>query len=150
MNFTGIIAYQEAGHAVVARVLGIAVPCVTILNGAQFAVRESAAWLARDDADRSVIVRAIENDAKVALAGMCAQLRYRPGTNQKRSGFVASMVRPLREQAQQYCFRMQNGVPVYGTAPDGIKEHGRLPLMVLLPDALEPTRCDIDSLAGMR
>jgi hypothetical protein len=84
MSNTKTVAYHEAGHAVVARVLGIGVPYVTLLPGEVGVQRQSARWLAKDDADRSVMVRAIENDAKISLAGMCAQLKYRPRTDERR------------------------------------------------------------------
>ena len=72
-----IIAYHEAGHAVVARVLGLGVVHVAMFptdgDGLAGAQTWSAAWLARD-ADHSTKLRALENDAKVNLAGR----RHRP------------------------------------------------------------------------
>jgi ATP-dependent Zn protease len=76
-----IIAYHEAGHAVVARVLGLGVVHVAMFptdgDGLAGAQTWSAAWLARD-ADHSTKLRALENDAKVNLAGPQAQAHYRP------------------------------------------------------------------------
>ena len=76
-----IIAIHEAGHAVIARVLGIAVTQVSMLpigkNNAAGAQALSASWLA-NEADRSAQIRAAENDAKVCLAGLHAQQKFRP------------------------------------------------------------------------
>lgn len=77
-----IIAIHEAGHAVIARVLGIAVTQVAMFptdgkGGAAGAQTGSASWLA-NEADRSAQIRAAENDAKVCLAGPHAQQKYRP------------------------------------------------------------------------
>ena len=65
MSNTKTVAYHEAGHAVVARVLGLPVIHVTIFPDLRGALRQSAAWLARDDADPSVRVGVIENDVKM-------------------------------------------------------------------------------------
>jgi hypothetical protein len=72
-----IIAYHEAGHAVVARVLGIVVDHVTGFSTSPGALRHSAGWQARN-ADVSTQQVGIEKDAKVALAGPHAQLRHHP------------------------------------------------------------------------
>ena len=75
-----INAIHEAGHAVIARILGIAVTQVAMSPtdeksaGAQTA---SASWLA-NEADRPAQIRAAENDAKVCLAGPHAQQKYQP------------------------------------------------------------------------
>ena len=75
-----MIAYHEAGHAVVARSLGIGVSFVTLLGAdaeSEAAARtHSATWLARND-DQAAQLAAIEKDAKVCLAGLYAQSRYR-------------------------------------------------------------------------
>jgi len=79
-----IIAIHEAGHAVIARVLGIAVSRVAMfptggkgsIAGAQTET-ESASSLA-NEADRSAQIRAAETDAKICLAGLCAQQKYQP------------------------------------------------------------------------
>jgi ATP-dependent Zn protease len=77
-----IIAIHEAGHAVIARVLGISVTQVTMFptdgkGSAAGAQTGSASWLA-NEADRADQIRAAENDAKVCLAGPHAQQKYRP------------------------------------------------------------------------
>jgi hypothetical protein len=76
-----IKAYHEAGHAVVARALGIAVTYVTIFStspgnqgGAQ---THSAAWDARN-ADLPARLAAIGKDLEVSLAGPLAERRHRP------------------------------------------------------------------------
>jgi hypothetical protein len=69
------IAHHEAGHAVIARVLGLDVVYATLrsLNGGLGDVlRVSAAHRAPDD------LEALKKDAIVSLAGPMAQLRYQP------------------------------------------------------------------------
>ena len=74
-------AYHEAGHAVVARTLGMAMSYVTMLPTddmtAGSAVANSASWLARD-ADQVTQLAAIEKDMMACLAGPLAQARYQP------------------------------------------------------------------------
>ena len=74
-------AYHEAGHAVVARKLGIAMSYVTMLPTDDMtgggALTNSASWLARD-ADQATHLAAIEKDMKALLAGPHAQARYQP------------------------------------------------------------------------
>jgi hypothetical protein len=72
-----IIAHHEAGHAVVARRLGIALHSVNVLDGGAGAVTESATYAARD-AGRAGYLAAIEKDMIVSLAGAHAQHRHRP------------------------------------------------------------------------
>jgi hypothetical protein len=75
-----MIAHHEAGHAVIARVLGIGVTHVTrFLAVAQ---TRSATWLALD-ADTPTLLAAMEKDAKVSFAGPIAQQkhRYRKGAD---------------------------------------------------------------------
>ena len=75
-----IIAYHEAGHAVVARALGIEAPEIIMLafeDSAGAALTKSAAHLARD-ADKATQLDAIARDAMVALAGPNGQHRYKP------------------------------------------------------------------------
>jgi len=76
-----IKAYHEAGHAVVARTLGVAVTYVTIFStgpGNQGgAETHSAAWHARN-ADLPARLAAIGKDLKVSLAGPLAEYRHRP------------------------------------------------------------------------
>jgi hypothetical protein len=82
MRFTKVdAAYHEAGHAVIARTLGIRVPCVALFplteGSSAVALSSSAAWDARED-DAPSQIAAHEKDAEVALAGPLAQFRYRP------------------------------------------------------------------------
>jgi hypothetical protein len=74
-------AFHEAGHAVVARALGIAVNYVTISStgpGNQGgAETHSAAWDA-GNADLPAQLAAIEKDLNVSLAGPLAEHRHRP------------------------------------------------------------------------
>jgi len=74
-------AYHEAGHAVVARTLGITMSYVTMLSTddmtAGSALADSASWLARD-ADQATRLAAIGKDMKALLAGPHAQARYQP------------------------------------------------------------------------
>lgn len=76
-----IKAYHEAGHAVIARILGIEVSNITMRStGADNTAgveTASASWFARK-LDTSGQVVACENDAIVALAGMAAQARSHP------------------------------------------------------------------------
>jgi hypothetical protein len=76
-----IKAHHEAGHAVVARKLGVAITRCTMFStdptNEAAAHTHSAAWLARDAAlsDR---VTALETDAKIALAGQLSEMQYHP------------------------------------------------------------------------
>jgi hypothetical protein len=72
-----IVAHHEAGHAVVAWMLGLKVEYVNILDGGAGAHTESATYLARD-LDNETYLAAISKDIIVALAGSYAQQRYRP------------------------------------------------------------------------
>jgi hypothetical protein len=74
-------AFHEAGHAVVARALGITVPLVsmksTAANNGGSVLVESASWQNRN-ADTPTRIRAAEANAMVALAGGIAQERSHP------------------------------------------------------------------------
>jgi hypothetical protein len=76
-----IKAYHEAGHAVVARALGVAVTYVSTFStgpGNQGgAETHSAAWHARN-ADLPAQLAAIGKDLEVSLAGPLAEHRHRP------------------------------------------------------------------------
>ena len=82
-------AHHEAGHAVVARVLGVTVDHASLLvdvatKSIIYALTDSALYRARSK-PLSEQIAAAEIDAKVALAGPLAQCRYRPLTEgQKR------------------------------------------------------------------
>jgi len=90
MNSKGKIerlkAYHEAGHAVVARTLGITLSYVTMLPTddmpAGGALGNSVSWLARDT-DQATRLAAIEKDMKACLAGPHAQKRYQPRKNKR-------------------------------------------------------------------
>lgn len=82
------IAIHEAGHAVIARVLGMTVTKVAMFaidgNGGAAGVQAgSASWLA-NEAGRSAQIRAAEMDAKVCLAGLYAQQKYRGSKTKRR------------------------------------------------------------------
>jgi hypothetical protein len=79
-----VIAYHEAGHAVVARLLGQPLISVTIdiENDNTGVLRESAAHAAREG-DPAAQIAGCEIDAKVALAGPLAQLKSRPSRNSR-------------------------------------------------------------------
>lgn len=74
-------AYHEAGHAVIARALGVGITFVTMLSpddtAAAGAQTHSATYLARD-ADQATQLAAIEKDIKICFAGPSAQTRHRP------------------------------------------------------------------------
>jgi hypothetical protein len=76
-----IMAYHEAGHAVVARLLSIEVPYIAMFptdaDSAASAPTVPAAYLARY-ADARAVIAACEKGAKVALAGLTAQARVHP------------------------------------------------------------------------
>ena len=81
-------AHHEAGHAVIARVLGINVSHVALhsvgLQNGSGVLRHSALHLANGK-DPATQIIAAENDAKILLAGPIAQCFYRPLTEgQKR------------------------------------------------------------------
>ena len=79
-------AYHEAGHAVVAQTLGVAMVYVTLLSTddmtAASTLTRSAASLARD-ADQAMQLTAHENDMKVCLAGPYAEERYQPSKGKR-------------------------------------------------------------------
>jgi hypothetical protein len=77
-------AYHEAGHAVVARALGVVVEYVTVLedgreSGGQVLTHGAAhcVW----DSDKAMRLAAMANDAIICLAGPRAQQLYRPPKN---------------------------------------------------------------------
>jgi hypothetical protein len=78
-----LIAYHEAGHAVVARKLGVEVVYVVMFptddGGVAGAQTRSAAYLA-GGMNVTAKVSGFETDAKVALAGPIAQQQARPGS----------------------------------------------------------------------
>jgi ATP-dependent Zn protease len=75
-------AYHEAGHAVIARMLGLKVHYVTTLESAEAALTHCAAYQARN-ADQVTRLAAFMKDIIVALAGPQAQLKYRPPKNKQ-------------------------------------------------------------------
>jgi hypothetical protein len=78
------LAYHEAGHAVIARVLGVEVTGVMMFRtegATAVAMTRSAAYLARGK-DIATFVAGLEIDAKVALAGAIAQHRRKPTKSQ--------------------------------------------------------------------
>jgi hypothetical protein len=71
-------AVHEAGHAVIARTLGVGVPTVSVRSSSEVAVSESAAYLVRNSSDVAARIAALETDAKVSLAGRAANHREVP------------------------------------------------------------------------
>jgi hypothetical protein len=78
-------AHHEAGHAVIARVLGVDVSYVTLIRMGEssFVETQSALYLAKDK-NLSAQIAAAKNDARAFLAGPIAQCRYRPLTERQR------------------------------------------------------------------
>jgi hypothetical protein len=72
-----VIAYHEAGHAVVARHFGLEVVQVTAGRSQPASHNATAGWSARDF-DTAGQITAYEKDAIVALAGFAAQRRKYP------------------------------------------------------------------------
>lgn len=74
-------AHHEAGHAVVARVLGVAVSYASLHpvdpESRANVVTASASWLVNEN-DVHGKIAALEKDAKVAFGGPLAQHRHRP------------------------------------------------------------------------
>jgi hypothetical protein len=79
-------AYHEAGHAVIARVLGVEVDYVVLFStdpsNESAALTHSATWR-HSNADVPTLASAIEKDAKVSLAGIYAQSRRFPPKTKK-------------------------------------------------------------------
>jgi ATP-dependent Zn protease len=88
------LAYHEAGHAVIARMLWIEVRLATIRPNKFFDghVTLGASWLDRDDANGTNVaedreeewrrrIEMAEDRAKLALAGPIAEMKYRPTLN---------------------------------------------------------------------
>jgi hypothetical protein len=67
-----VIAYHEAGHAVVARTLGVQINDIRLASRDNHVQTYSAGWAAKDDTVEDRIA-GYEKDAKVAMAGMIAQ-----------------------------------------------------------------------------
>jgi ATP-dependent Zn protease len=67
------VAYHEAGHAVIARVLGVEVGHVSMEE--RSAGTFNAYYLVKDDPDLTLRLEAIETDTKVSLAGPHTQTR---------------------------------------------------------------------------
>lgn len=84
-----VVCYHEAGHAVVAILLGQHIVAVTVTEGNQRVLRPSAAYEAREG-DTATQVAGYEIDAKVALAGPFAQLISRPNRNDRAAQAVYS------------------------------------------------------------
>jgi hypothetical protein len=75
-----LIAYHEAGHAVVARLSGININDMrvdTLLTGANYVQTWSAGHAAREGSAEERIA-GYETDARVSMAGMIAQHQVRP------------------------------------------------------------------------
>jgi hypothetical protein len=85
-------AIHEAAHAVVARVLGVAVTHVTMfptrLDNNAAAQTRAATFLARHSSVEAIQI-ANAKDAKIALAGNIAERRYRPKDKSAKQGFGA-------------------------------------------------------------
>jgi hypothetical protein len=88
------LAYHEAGHAVIARVLGTEVHLATIRPDKFSAghIMHGASWPDREDANGTVAaedreeewyrrMEMAEDRAKLALAGPIAEMKYRPTLN---------------------------------------------------------------------
>jgi hypothetical protein len=75
-----VIAYHEAGHAVIARKPGLEVTSVTIVPNLEYAghcaINESATYLTRN-ADLATQISASETDTIIFLAGPAAECLYR-------------------------------------------------------------------------
>ncbi len=86
-----VVAYHEAGHAAVTRVLGWSLVAVTVDMAGDNAgvLRPSAAYAARDG-DTAAQVAGYEIDGKVALAGPMAQLRSRPSRDDRGAQALAT------------------------------------------------------------
>jgi hypothetical protein len=77
-----VASYHEAGHAVVARLLGQACPSVSIEIDNAVAMAASAAHAACE-AEPAARIAAYETDAKISLAGPLAQAMSRPSSNDR-------------------------------------------------------------------
>jgi hypothetical protein len=85
-----VICYHEAGHTVMAILLGQRIEYVLVdMEGNSHLYRPSAAYEARDG-DIAAQVAGCEIDAKVALAGPFAQLESEPLTDRRWSGFCGA------------------------------------------------------------
>jgi hypothetical protein len=71
-----VIAYHEAGHAVVARTLGLRINDIRLASRDNYVQTHSEGWVTKDGTAEERIV-AYEKDAKTAMAGMIAQHQVR-------------------------------------------------------------------------
>jgi hypothetical protein len=102
-------AHHEAGHAVVARVLGISVEHVSLLAGGENStgvLTHGALYQARDNT-HSAQIAAAEKDAKVALAGVLRSSVIGPspkGKSVKQSEGLGTMTCPtLGRSSRKSC-----------------------------------------------
>jgi ATP-dependent Zn protease len=106
------IAIHEAGHAVVARMLGIGVTHVAMFStdgmGRAGAQTISAAYAARN-ADLPTQLSALEADIKVTLAGPLASQRHYPAGNRK--GWVDDLFRAKSYAAMAALLKAGKDVP---------------------------------------
>ena len=72
------LAYHEAGHAVIARLLGVEVTGVTMFRTDGVAAAVHTASAAMQGKGLEDFIAALIIDAKVALAGGIAQWQYKP------------------------------------------------------------------------
>jgi hypothetical protein len=83
-----VVAYHEAGHAVVARLLGVNIGSVTIDEEAHVPTT-SAAYVA-GESGTAAQVAGYEIDGKIALAGPIAQLMSRPSRDDRAASTLES------------------------------------------------------------
>jgi hypothetical protein len=70
-------AHHEAGHAVVARTLGLQIYDIRLANGDDYVQTSSEAWAAKDGTAEDRIA-AYEKEAKTSMAGVIAQHQVSP------------------------------------------------------------------------
>ena len=118
-------AYHEAGHAVVARVLGVEVTYVTLFStdetNSAIAQTRSATWLARG-ADDTTLLAAAEKDLKISLAGPLADAWYRPKRRDKQDDWQADLAHARQSAAHAVSIRRgANPLDANGQVKPGVK-----------------------------
>jgi hypothetical protein len=110
-----LIAHHEAGHAVVARLLGVGMTYAALFptapDSAAVAQTCSAAYLALGEG-RATHLAGVEKDVKVAFGGPLAQVKYHPKSEETQIGFDGDIADVMQRVVQLVLIRD-------GTVPDG-------------------------------
>ena len=141
------IAYHEAGHVVVARLLGVHVALVTMVpgfGGDAGALTESAASGACDDPE--AFARGCEVDAKISLAGSTAEAIHRPAKTRLK---LLRRRKDLKDDEENTMGLIVQAVLTRGGTPvTDLRGEGKTFEIVLNQDQTDAANALLDSLQG--